>query len=82
MEASGFSLFFSRISRTNVSARRTTCGRSTQFIVEQPVGEHRPTRGQGVLILKLAQMVQFMAETVGNERVRHRDFCNDDVKGE
>lgn len=35
-----------------------------------------------MLVLKLAHIMQFMVETLGNERVMHRDLCNDDVKGE
>ena len=50
--------------------------------MEKLVGEHCPARGKGALVLKLAQIMQFRAKTLGNERVIHRALCNDDVKGE
>jgi len=53
-----------------------------QATLEHPVGECCPTTGQGVLVLKLAHMIQFREEIVGNDRVMHWALCNDDVKGE
>lgn len=38
--------------------------------------------GQGALVLKLAQMMQFQVETFGNERGMLRALCTDDDKGE
>ena len=48
--------------------------------MEQHVGENNPIGGQGALVLKLAQMMQFKEETLRNERFMHRDLCNVDEK--
>lgn len=50
--------------------------------MEQPLGEKFVVIGQGALVLKLAQVMQFREETLQNERVMHRALCNDDLKGE
>ena len=38
-----------------------------QTTMEQHVGEHYPIGAQGVLVLKVTQMMQFQVETMGNE---------------
>ena len=44
--------------------------------MEQPASERTPTGLQGALLLKLAQMMQFRLEILGNERYMLRDLCN------
>lgn len=50
--------------------------------MEKAIGERYLARGQGAFVLKLTQMMQFKAKTLGNKRVVHQPLCNDDVKGE
>lgn len=49
--------------------------------MEQPAGEHIPVSLQGALVLKLGQMKQSRAQTLGNERYMHRYLCKMMTRG-